>query len=160
MEHLKNIRKLDPTGERSHCVQMIEWFDYHGHVCIVSELLGKNVYKFMQKNRNMPYVLDDVQLILYQLTQGIEFLHDNQIIHTDIKLENIMFVDSSYKKWYNLKTNQYTRRPKNIHIKIIDLGSAVGVDHYHYRTVTTSCYRAPETILQVTFGFDLKLTLS
>lgn len=29
------------------CVQMFDWFDYHGHICIAFEMLGLSVFDFM-----------------------------------------------------------------------------------------------------------------
>ena len=31
----------------SRCVQMLEWFDYGGHICISFEILGLSVFDFM-----------------------------------------------------------------------------------------------------------------
>ena len=32
---------------RSHCVRMLNWFDFHGHICIVFDKLGHSVYEFL-----------------------------------------------------------------------------------------------------------------
>lgn len=29
------------------CVQMKEWFDYHGHMCIAFDMLGLSVFDFL-----------------------------------------------------------------------------------------------------------------
>lgn len=29
------------------CVKMIDWFDYHGHMCIAFEMLGLSVFDFL-----------------------------------------------------------------------------------------------------------------
>lgn len=29
------------------CVQMIEWFDFHGHICLTFEMLGLSVFDFL-----------------------------------------------------------------------------------------------------------------
>ena len=31
----------------SHCVRMLDWFDFHGHICIVFDKLGHSVYEFL-----------------------------------------------------------------------------------------------------------------
>ena len=38
---LTKLAKYDPKGYYM-CVEMYDWFDYHGHMCIAFELLGKN----------------------------------------------------------------------------------------------------------------------
>lgn len=35
----------------SHCIRMLDWFDFHGHICIVFEKLGHSVYEFLVKRR-------------------------------------------------------------------------------------------------------------
>ena len=37
---LTKLAKYDPKGQYL-CVEMYDWFDYHGHMCIAFELLGK-----------------------------------------------------------------------------------------------------------------------
>ena len=37
---LKKLANYDPHSNYK-CVQMYDWFDYHGHKCIAFELLGK-----------------------------------------------------------------------------------------------------------------------
>ena len=37
---LTKLAKYDPKGYYM-CVEMYDWFDYHGHMCIAFELLGK-----------------------------------------------------------------------------------------------------------------------
>lgn len=29
------------------CVQMLNWFDYHGHICLTFDLLGLSVFDFL-----------------------------------------------------------------------------------------------------------------
>ena len=43
---LKRLMERDPSG--SHLViQLLNDFDYHGHICLVFELLGLSVFDFM-----------------------------------------------------------------------------------------------------------------
>ncbi len=41
-----------------HCVALLEWFDYRGHVCMVFEKLGPSLYDFVKKNGYRPFGLD------------------------------------------------------------------------------------------------------
>lgn len=107
---------------------MLDWFDYHGHMCIAFEMLGLSVFDFLvslwspfsfpfkwihliglliwneQKDNNyQPYSLDQVRHIGYQLSYAVRFLHDNKLTHTDLKPENILFVDSDFDISYNPK---------------------------------------------------------
>lgn len=29
------------------CVKMLDWFEYHGHMCIAFEMLGQSVFDFL-----------------------------------------------------------------------------------------------------------------
>ncbi len=82
---------------------MLDWFDYHGHMCIAFEMLGLSVFDFLKDNNYQPYSLDQVRHIGYQLAYAVRFLHDNKLTHTDLKPENILFVDSDYDISYNPK---------------------------------------------------------
>ncbi|GIY48476.1 hypothetical protein CEXT_342621 [Caerostris extrusa] len=139
---LEKLAEVDP--ECNHlCVKMLDWFDYHGHVCIVFELLGRSVFDFLKNNNYFPYPLDQVRHMGYQLCYAVKFLHDHRLTHTDLKPENILFEDS---KW-ELKRN--VRQVLNSKIRLIDFGSAT-FDHEHHSTiVSTRHYRAPEVILEL-----------
>lgn len=39
----------------------------------------------------------------YQLCYAVKFLHDNKLTHTDLKPENVLFVDSEFDVTYNAK---------------------------------------------------------
>lgn len=34
------------------CVQMKEWFDYHGHMCIAFDMLGLSVFDFLVRKHS------------------------------------------------------------------------------------------------------------
>ncbi|XP_009581673.1 PREDICTED: dual specificity protein kinase CLK1-like [Fulmarus glacialis] len=126
---------------------MFEWFEYHGHVCIVFELLGLSTYDFIKENGFLPFRLDHIRQMAYQICQSVNFLHLNKLTHTDLKPENIVFVTSDYVEEYNPKLKCDERTLKNPDIKVVDFGSATYDDEYHSTLVSTRHYRAPEVIL-------------
>ncbi|XP_052096775.1 cyclin-dependent kinase 12-like isoform X2 [Mytilus californianus] len=145
---LEKIREKDPEG-RYLCVQMMEWFDYHGHMCIAFDMLGLSVFDFLKDNHYIPYPLDQVRHIAYQLCYAVNFLHENHLTHTDLKPENILFVNSDFTGVYNPKKKRDERTVKCTDIRLIDFGSAT-FDHEHHSTiVSTRHYRAPEVILEL-----------
>lgn len=150
---LEKINERDPRG-RNLCVQMRDWFDYHGHMCISFDILGLSVFDFMKDNNYQPYPMDQVRHISYQVCKAVRFLHHNQLTHTDLKPENILFVSSDYDVMYNPKRKGSSRKKdlrkvKNTDIRLIDFGSAT-FDHEHHSTiVSTRHYRAPEVILEL-----------
>ncbi|XP_029673929.1 dual specificity protein kinase CLK2 isoform X4 [Formica exsecta] len=145
---LEKIAVKDPEGQHL-CVKMLDWFNYHGHMCIAFEMLGLSVFDFLRDNCYQPYPLEHVRHMGYQLCYAVKFLHDNKLTHTDLKPENILFVDSDYDSTYNNKKRRDTRRVKRTDIRLIDFGSAT-FDHEHHSTiVSTRHYRAPEVILEL-----------
>ncbi|CAG2161345.1 unnamed protein product [Oppiella nova] len=97
----------------------------------------------------VPYTLEQVRHMGYQLVYSVKFLHDNQLTHTDLKPENILFFDSDYEVFYNNKKKKDIKRVKSTHIKLIDFGSATFDDEHHSTIVSTRHYRAPEVILEL-----------
>ncbi|XP_059948462.1 dual specificity protein kinase CLK4-like isoform X1 [Mesoplodon densirostris] len=146
IEVLEHLNSTDPNNV-FRCVQMLEWFDHHGHICIVFELLGLSTYDFIKENSFLPFQIDHIRQMAYQICQSINFLHHNKLTHTDLKPENILFVESDYVVKYNSKMKRDERTLKNTDIKIVDLGSATYDDEHHSTLVSTRHYRAPEVIL-------------
>ncbi|XP_007421980.1 dual specificity protein kinase CLK4 isoform X1 [Python bivittatus] len=143
---LEHLSTLDP-GSTFRCVQMLEWFEHHGHVCIVFELLGLSTYDFIKENSFLPFSIELIRKMAYQICQSINFLHHNKLTHTDLKPENILFVESDYVVKYNSKMRRDERTLKNTDIKVVDFGSATYDNEHHSTLVSTRHYRAPEVIL-------------
>ncbi|KAJ6664190.1 hypothetical protein lerEdw1_008407 [Lerista edwardsae] len=154
---LKKIKEKDKDNKHL-CVLMSDWFNFHGHMCIAFELLGKNTFEFLKENNFQPYPLPQIRHMAYQLCHALKFLHDNQLTHTDLKPENILFVNSEFDTLYNEKKNyeeSYVlqnceeRCIRNTGIRVADFGSAT-FDHEHHTTiVATRHYRPPEVILEL-----------
>ncbi|XP_069480426.1 dual specificity protein kinase CLK3 isoform X2 [Ambystoma mexicanum] len=145
---LKKIKEKDKENKFM-CVLMSDWFNFHGHVCIAFELLGKNTFEFLKENNFMPYPLAHIRHMAYQLCHALRFLHDNQLTHTDLKPENILFVNSAFNTLYNERQKCDEKVLKSSSIRVADFGSAT-FDHEHHTTiVATRHYRPPEVILEV-----------
>ncbi|XP_030030984.2 dual specificity protein kinase lkh1 isoform X2 [Manduca sexta] len=148
---LEKLADVDPDCKNL-CVKMLDWFEYHGHMCIAFEMLGQSVFDFLKDNNYQPYPLEQVRHISYQLIYSVLFLHDNKLTHTDLKPENILFVDSDYEVvsvYTSSKKTHDLRRVKRSDVRLIDFGSAT-FDHEHHSTiVSTRHYRAPEVILEL-----------
>ncbi|KAM9294152.1 dual specificity protein kinase CLK2 [Gastrophryne carolinensis] len=145
---LAKIREKDPDNKHL-CVQMYDWFDFHGHVCISFELLGLSTFDFLKENNYLPYPIRQVRHMALQVCQAVKFLHDNKLTHTDLKPENILFVNSEYDLTYNIEKKRDERCVKSTDIRVVDFGSAT-FDHEHHSTiVSTRHYRAPEVILEL-----------
>mmetsp|Transcript_43947 Transcript_43947/g.73193 ORF Transcript_43947/g.73193 Transcript_43947/m.73193 type:complete len:341 (+) Transcript_43947:162-1184(+) len=143
---LRAIAKADSKG-KWHCVNLRDWFDYRGHVCMVFEKLGLSLYDFLRKNHYKPFNIDLVREFGVQLLESVAFLHDLKLIHTDLKPENILLQSLLYNR-ERVGTGKHSKRVPISHvIKLIDFGSATFDDQYHSTVVSTRHYRAPEVIL-------------
>lgn len=60
-----------PIFSSSLCVLMSDWFNFHGHMCIAFELLGKNTFEFLKENNFQPYPLPHVRHMAYQLCHAL-----------------------------------------------------------------------------------------
>lgn len=61
------------------------------HVCMVFEVLGENTLSLIYRSEFKGIPLKNVKSIIKQVLQGLDFLHTKcQIIHTDIKPENVL----------------------------------------------------------------------
>jgi len=145
---LNKLNKFDPLGKHL-CVTMLDWFDYHGHICIAFEQFGQSVYDFLKDNAYTPYPLEHVRQIAYDLCYSVHFLHRNRITHTDLKPENILFYNSSSECIFDFKREMSVNRVRNPEIRLIDFGSATFNHEHHSTIVSTRHYRAPEVILEL-----------
>lgn len=145
---LEKIQQKD-RGGRSLCIVLLDWFNYHGHMCLVFEKMGLSVFDFMKDNSYEPYPMEQVRHISYQLVVAVKFLHDMKMSHTDLKPENMLFVSSDCDVTYNSRSKRDERIVKSSDMRLIDFGSAT-FDHEHHSTVvSTRHYRAPEVILEL-----------
>uniref|UniRef100_A0A8C5CHN7 non-specific serine/threonine protein kinase n=1 Tax=Gadus morhua TaxID=8049 RepID=A0A8C5CHN7_GADMO len=101
---LKCVRDSDPKDPtRENVVKLIDDFRVTGvngqqHVCMVLEVLGHQLLKWIIKSNYHGLPLPCVRSIIKQVLQGLDYLHTKcKIIHTDIKPENILLrVDEVY----------------------------------------------------------------
>jgi len=100
---LKCVRETDGTNPfRNRTVQLLDDFKISGingtHVCMVFEVLGHNLLKFIIRSNYQGIPLTNVKIMMKQVLEGLDYLHSScNIIHTDIKPENILVcVDESH----------------------------------------------------------------
>ncbi|XP_028836275.1 dual specificity protein kinase CLK2b isoform X1 [Denticeps clupeoides] len=145
---LKRIYEKDPENKHL-CVQMLDWFDYHGHVCISFELLDLSTFEFMKENHYLPFPIGQIRHMAQQICRAVGFLHENKLTHTDLKPENILFVNAEFSVTYNTTKKRNERTVKRTEVKLADFGSATFDHEHHSAVVSTRHYRAPEVILEL-----------
>ncbi|NWU70088.1 SRPK1 kinase, partial [Pterocles burchelli] len=94
---LKSVRNSDPNDLFFfRVVQLLDDFKISGingsHICMVFEVLGHHLLKWIIKSNYQGLPLPCVKKIIKQVLQGLDFFFSKcRIIHTDIKPENILF---------------------------------------------------------------------
>uniref|UniRef100_A0A668A9B0 non-specific serine/threonine protein kinase n=1 Tax=Myripristis murdjan TaxID=586833 RepID=A0A668A9B0_9TELE len=113
---LRSVRNSDPNDpNREMVVQLLDDFKISGvngtHVCMVFEVLGHHLLKWIIKSNYQGLPLPCVKSIIRQVLQGLDYLHTKcQIIHTDIKPENIlMSVDEPYIRRLAAEATEWQR---------------------------------------------------
>ncbi|KAK9142459.1 hypothetical protein Syun_011859 [Stephania yunnanensis] len=152
---LHHLAQNDSSGLR--CVQMLNWFDYRSHICIVFEKLGPSLFDFLRRNNYYPFPVDLVREFGRQLLESVAYMHDLHLIHTDLKPENVLLISSENIKLPG-KRNSWDEMtlgcvPKSSAIKLIDFGSSVFDNLGHRGIVSTRHYRAPEVILGLGWSY-------
>lgn len=114
-------------------------------IWILMDYLPTDLGKFFADNKKNPNVMNEqfFKKIAYQILNGVNYLHKKQIMHRDLKLENILYDEK-----------------KNI-ARIADFGLSRQFDYdisCQYTDVGTYPYKPPELILGLTHystAFDL-----
>ncbi|KAJ3553203.1 hypothetical protein NPX13_g10938 [Xylaria arbuscula] len=149
------------------------------HQCLVHPLLGESVLIFFYRNpvRRLPAPV--LAFILHRLFLALDFLHTEcQIIHTDIKADNIMLSiddDSVFTAFEEQELSDPSPRKKIGDNRVIylsreleipkewgapvlcDFGSAVLGDEEHFEDVQPNVYRAPEVILGGPWSYPIDI---
>lgn len=119
---------------KSHIIMPISSFEKDGHIIIVEPLLFRSLFEGIYQNRPVSQLLGTIRNVMEQILQGIQFLHDNGIIHCDIKPDNVLFDNENMDN-----------------LLIIDLGSASTTPSGFGDYIQSRFYRSPEVILKLSY---------
>ncbi|KAK9852127.1 hypothetical protein WJX84_008536 [Apatococcus fuscideae] len=95
---LSMIRQGDEADDYN-CVRLLDCFDHigpHGrHVCLVFEVLGDNLLALIKHYDYRGIPLDVLRQMSGQILEALDYMHTRcQIIHTDLKPENVMLTEA------------------------------------------------------------------
>ncbi|KAG0600413.1 hypothetical protein M758_11G031900 [Ceratodon purpureus] len=127
--HMLN-KEYDPD-DKYHIVRALDHFQYHGHLCIVFELLTENLYELLKKTNLKGMSLVLVRMFTKQLLESLSLLREARVIHCDLKPENILLIESF----------------RSADLKLIDFGSACKEDQTVYTYIQSRFYRSPEVLV-------------
>ncbi|XP_046612813.1 uncharacterized protein LOC124301596 [Neodiprion virginianus] len=138
---LDHLRKKDQEAHTSHnVIHMLEYFYFRNHLCISFELMSLNLYELIKKNNYQGFSLSLIRRFANSLIQCLRLLHRENIIHCDLKPENVLL-----------------KQRGSSSIKVIDFGSSCYSHQRVYTYIQSRFYRSPEVILGLPYGTPIDM---
>ena len=126
---------MKKCSKSDNSVKCYEYFDNNKNFVIIMELCDVNLSQLLMKNLekyDRGFSVEEIYEIMMQLNNALKIMKNNNIIHRDLKLENILI--------------KYIENNKYI-IKLADYGSSKRLDslskNYCNSKVGTLIYMAP-----------------
>lgn len=87
-ERIEEVRRYEQFSEHEHCITLHKAWEQNDLLYMQLELCQSNLETYATQNTN----LNETKLwdILVDLLLALKALHDQNLIHLDIKLENVM----------------------------------------------------------------------
>ncbi|KAM8789353.1 serine/threonine-protein kinase MAK isoform 3-T3 [Rhynchonycteris naso] len=126
LREVKSLKKLN----HANVIKLKEVIRENDHLYFVFEYMKENLYQLM-KDRNKLFPESVIRNIMYQILQGLAFIHKHGFFHRDMKPENLLCMGPEL-------------------VKIADFGLARELRSQPPYTdyVATRWYRAPEVLLR------------
>ncbi|KPA78387.1 putative protein kinase [Leptomonas pyrrhocoris] len=141
LDELRVLTCVNEAGCADACcvVRLLDYSYFRNHLILVTELLSSNLYEHArcldEAQRRAYFTLGNLQRIARQVLTALKLMHSLQLIHCDIKPENIAF-----------------RSVPKCEVKVLDLGSSCYLTDTLSSYVQSRSYRAPEVILGCRYG--------
>lgn len=132
-------------------VQVYGSFSWRGHDIVAFEHLDLSLHNWLtvSGNRNIGLAYVDVACMTRQMIHALVSFQKQNIIHGDLKPENVMLVDATV-----------AAAERKLDVKVIDFGLSkrvASVPTPFDQTMQTAHYRAPEIVLRVPYGFGIDM---
>lgn len=133
-EECMNLREVKSLKKLNHAnvIKLKEVIRENDHLYFIFEYMQENLYQLM-KDRTRLFPESTVRNIMFQILQGLAFIHKHGFFHRDMKPENLLCMGPEL-------------------VKIADFGLAREIRSRPPYTdyVSTRWYRAPEVLLRST----------
>ncbi|CAD8094866.1 unnamed protein product [Paramecium sonneborni] len=136
---LKLVKERDPLNQ-SHIVRIEDQFLFRGHQCIVLEKMEKNIFEVLKEQKFRGFNYDILKQIAQQILVALNYLQKLNIVHCDLKPENVMMQDTRQKI-----------------VKLVDFGSGCIDGNQVYTYIQSRYYRAPEVIFGLKYGIEIDM---
>lgn len=114
-------------------IQLLDSFETNNEFCLVTELAQGQLYEILEEDKKLPE--KEIRKIAMQLVAGLFYLHSNNVIHRDIKPQNVLISANGI-------------------IKICDFGFARAIENKAMITSIkgTPLYMAPELLKEYPYN--------
>jgi hypothetical protein len=130
--------RVNAASDRRHqhyMIQLLDSFQFRNHKCLVFPVCGKNLYEYLQDKNFAGLPMSFVRRVGAQLFAALAHMKRLNIIHCDIKPENILL-----------------REEGTAEVVLIDFGSSCLVSEQAFTYIQSRFYRAPEVLLGMPYG--------
>ncbi|XP_005176772.1 membrane-associated tyrosine- and threonine-specific cdc2-inhibitory kinase [Musca domestica] len=131
-ERLEEVRRYEQFSGHKNCLKFYRAWEQEDRLFMQMELCRESLDSYLQRKRNIPE--EKIWSILLDLLLALKSLHDRNLLHLDIKLDNVLIGDDDS-------------------CKLADFGLVIDVDRANKNQATEgdSRYVAPE-IMQGNFS--------
>uniref|UniRef100_A0A8C1SEP8 Serine/threonine-protein kinase 33 n=1 Tax=Cyprinus carpio TaxID=7962 RepID=A0A8C1SEP8_CYPCA len=139
VKHLEREVSIMKQVKHEHIIHLEEVFETPKRMYLVTELCeGGDLKDLLQKNKH--FTEEETRHIIKSLSEAIVYLHKKDIVHRDLKLENIL-----------VKSCHQGNDNDMVNIKVTDFGlsvqkGGVGSENMLQATCGTPIYMAPEVV--------------
>ncbi|XP_052275470.1 serine/threonine-protein kinase dst2-like isoform X2 [Dreissena polymorpha] len=143
---LQRLARMDPLNH-SQTLRLLATLTFDSHYCLVFEPLLAMPLTSLFQDRPQSQRLQDIRRVGLRLLCSLGFLHQQNLIHTDLKPDNILL--------------KHARDVDSVHI--VDFGNTLHCVHsemslyYKDFELQTPLYRAPEVMFGLPFGPEIDM---
>ena len=130
---LEQLRDGD-MEDKKNIIRIKEKFVFRKHLILSFEMLSMNLYEFIKSNNFQGVSVGLVRRFSIQLLVSLHYMREHNIIHCDMKPENILL-----------------RKSNKSGIKVIDFGSGTYEPEQFYTYIQSRFYRAPEIMMGIRY---------